>query len=767
MAVRPEDFGAVEAVEQKPTATPRPEDFGAKEESGVLGSVLELFTGSDRETEETKSLPEGVQIPFELSKRQAGAALGLLTTFDPVKQMSVLRDAYPDLTFSEDKKGNIIVDAGAYGGGKGLLNAPGVSLADLTRLGFQVAAFTPAGRLSAGAGALGGAAKVAAGSAATQAGMDVVGQALGATGEGESPGVQVADISVSDVAMAAAGGGVGEAVGRGLMRFMPALRRTEAMPIDGSVKKGAKSALDDIAAHEQQFGPTSREFQLRIFRDQGISDDIANMILDEVPPVKAAQAASAESEGLSREFRIPYTAGQRSGSPAQLQAEEAMRAGGSTPEAQQMAVSFKGTQDAAIEEAVKRYASQMSAGPMVSGTQEAAEVVTEGVQTAAARMDDAVKSAYEAVPKGTFMRPEGALSVAKGIRRSVRGLEFDTSLPQTSKALSDMGKMEKALKVLENNGARVPFRTVEQYRKKLNGYIRSAESPEDQRQVLLMKRALDDYVGQSVADGLLFGADDAAGVLRSVEDARAMRRMYAEMFEPQPSKTKAGVRDTDPAGQIINKMAELDPDAGDVAAALFGSGNLLGRKNSAELVRRLKSALGPDSQEFQAVKQAAFLRLFGVDKGQLTSQAAEGPVRISGTQALKSIQEAMEGRSKDMARELFDKDEIAGMVKLARAIKRAQPTPFNPSGTAGQANAQWRESLNKITQLLGFAGGPIQGALMTVGQKGVAEVSEANANALARQVFSGRPLQVVGQKLPGGAVGAPSIQQAQQSAQPQ
>lgn len=768
MAVRPEDFGATEVSPQAVT----PEQFGAQEDRGILQRVSDFFTGADRETAWTRANPVGAfTVPEStdiFDRKRLNVALGMMTSVDDDRRKAIIKENYPKAEFVEDEKGNVFVDLTKEGGHIGLLNPPGVDPRDLMQLGGMIAAFTPAGRLGAGAGWLAGALRVGAASGATQAALDVANQALGGTAEGEQPGVQLSDISLPDVALAALGGAGGEMIGRGLARLVPALRRAEAMPVDNSVKAAAKSALDDIAKYENQFGPSGRDFQLSVFRQQGISDDIANMILDEVPPVQAAEAAAREADQISREFRIPYSAGQRTGSPAQLQAEEAFRAGGSTAEAQQVARSFEQTQKAAIEEAVRRGATQAGSAPVIGSAIDAAETATSAVKSAAQQMDEAVKAAYDQVPKGTFFRPAAAQNMIRGIRKSVRDLEFDRTLPATQKALNDVSKMEKALSVLDKKNARVPFNVIEQYRRKLNGYMKGSDiSPTDQRQVLLMKQALDEYTDRAVADGLLFGADDAAGVLGKVENARALRRLYAETFEPQPSKTKAGVRDVDPAGRLINKMAELEPDAGEISSALFGSGSILGRKESAELVKRVGNAIGRDSPEFQQIKQAAFLKIFGVDKGQLVDAAREGPVRISGAQALRSLQEVIGGRSKGVAKELFSKEEIDGMVRLARAIKRAQPEPFNPSGTAGQINAQFREQAGKLMNMLGFTAGPIEGALINIAQKGVGEISDANATALARQVFSGRPLQVIGQRVPGGAVGAPAMQSATQATQQQ
>ena len=130
------------------------------EEKSIMESVGDMFTGADRETEQTQQLREITGAPelgglSEFSwegLKQLGsnftpeafkAAGGLLTTSDPKEQMKIIQSNYPNATFTPDNKGNVIVglDSGEY-----VLNAPGVSTSDLTNFIGQALAFTPAGR---------------------------------------------------------------------------------------------------------------------------------------------------------------------------------------------------------------------------------------------------------------------------------------------------------------------------------------------------------------------------------------------------------------------------------------------------------------------------------------------------------------------------------------------------------------------------------------------------------------------------------------------
>lgn len=730
----------VESAPKKPafdlaTAQPAPEP-------SVWETVKDLFTGASLETASTQTLPEGVQIPFELSGRQAKAALGTMATFDPKRQISILLENYPDLKFSEDEKGNIIVDATAYDGGIGVLNKPGVSLSDIIQMGGMVAAFTPAARVGQGAGLVGGAIRSGLASGATQAGLDVTSQALGGVGEGEQPGVQVGDINLTDVGLATFGGVVAEPVARGAARLFSAFRNVQQMPVDDSIKQVAQRVEQEVKNYTQQYGDVMPEEQvIALFEANGVQPDIARQLIAGAD-IEGAALASREAAGQqSQRFRIPYSEGQRTGSPSQLQFEESARMGGQGEGARLPAETLQRAQQAAIPQAVRTEAQKLSSQPLVSSSIEAAETAAGGVKTAAQDMYQAVQQAYEAVPKGTFFTTDGMLGITRGMRGAVRGAEYDRTLPKTAQALDDLNKMERALKVLKDKKVRVPFEQVESYRKKLMGYIRGADNQTDQMQLIQMKGAMDDYIDQAVADGLLFG-EGAEGTMDAIKNARALRRQYSELFEPQTAKTRAGVRDDDAAGRLINKMAELEPDPSDVVGALFGSGNAFGKQGSAQLASRMKEALGPDSPEWQQIRQAAFLRIFGMDKGQLSQSTKEGAVYISGQDALNRLQDIVGGRGKNLANALFTKEEVNNMIELARAIKRAQPAPFNPSGSGGMVGFQLRELMDKALTMMAFNEPMTTGALV-LAKKGEAAIDTREAAKLAQQAFSGRPLEII------------------------
>lgn len=157
------------------------------QEVEVEESVLpDMITGNDRQTEEIQGLREVTGAPelgglSEFSWegfKQLGsnftpeafkAAGGLLTTSNPQEQMQIIKANYPNAQFKPDSKGNVVVslDSGDY-----VLNAPGLSTSDVTKLIADIAAFTPAGRAASIPMAVGK-------NAATQAAIEGAGAATG------------------------------------------------------------------------------------------------------------------------------------------------------------------------------------------------------------------------------------------------------------------------------------------------------------------------------------------------------------------------------------------------------------------------------------------------------------------------------------------------------------------------------------------------------------------------------------------------------------
>ena len=160
----PSDSGMGNGQPIAPVAEPQ--------EQGFLDSVGEMFSGSDRETQATRDLPEigqGGLLAGEDEAKGAAITPALLTATNPQEMADILTNNFSNVGIQSDKQGNLFSTNNSTGA-RVVLNKPGLSQIDIVQ-GLGIAsAFTPAGRLA-------GAAKVAAGSGATSAGVEAL-QAL-------------------------------------------------------------------------------------------------------------------------------------------------------------------------------------------------------------------------------------------------------------------------------------------------------------------------------------------------------------------------------------------------------------------------------------------------------------------------------------------------------------------------------------------------------------------------------------------------------------
>jgi hypothetical protein len=142
-----------------PESAVAPEATAPQEGRGVLGmvgdvgrGVVEAVTGSGRETETIKALPEWTSMPElnSASFRSALTGLGtLLANPDEISQ--VVQANFPDTQVFQDEKGNYIFRSSLDG--RDYAIKPGMRVSDIPRVIGGIAAFTPAGRATTISGA--------------------------------------------------------------------------------------------------------------------------------------------------------------------------------------------------------------------------------------------------------------------------------------------------------------------------------------------------------------------------------------------------------------------------------------------------------------------------------------------------------------------------------------------------------------------------------------------------------------------------------------
>jgi hypothetical protein len=179
-----------------------PEDFQVgKTEFGLVDRAIAAVTGSERETEAIRGMPDWATMPElnTMSGRSFLAGLGTMAT-GPQETVQVIQRQFPGVQVRQDERGNFIMRSSIDG--KEYAIQPGFRMSDIPRAAGTALAFTPAGRATTITGGI-----LATG--ATQAGIETT-QAL--TG---------GEFNAKDVATAAVLGGAIPAAARVLPGIGP------------------------------------------------------------------------------------------------------------------------------------------------------------------------------------------------------------------------------------------------------------------------------------------------------------------------------------------------------------------------------------------------------------------------------------------------------------------------------------------------------------------------------------------------------------------
>ena len=120
----------------------QPIDVNIVEQPGITDKFFDLFTGELRQTEEIKGLPEVIGLDLGNFKDNAILKASLAITPNDEEKIAMIKNNFPEATFSTDNKENVIVDFGE--GKKGVLNAPGITAAGTGETALEIAAFLPA-----------------------------------------------------------------------------------------------------------------------------------------------------------------------------------------------------------------------------------------------------------------------------------------------------------------------------------------------------------------------------------------------------------------------------------------------------------------------------------------------------------------------------------------------------------------------------------------------------------------------------------------------
>jgi hypothetical protein len=680
----------------------------AQDDRGILAKTKDFFTGSDRETEQTKALPEFFDSEiFQGADVSTLKGLGLtaaaMVTLDPDELANIISSNVPEISKVQNKDGlgNVIPLLVNNNTRKAtIINRPGLSKMDGLQGVSMAAAFAPA-VASSSASAPAAMLQTGVKSAAVQGGIESA-QALSG-----------GEFNTADVVLAGVGGAAFEGIAQGFGRAWPHVKQ--------SIQAGKISR-----AVRQKFIKEAKNYGIP--EDQ-LTDDVIRSWADKID----------DRTGLEREFNTTLTKGQRSGDQAVLSAEDSFRSGIKGDKAQAAFLSEENKQLKNLTKSASVIQDDIARNsPSLATRNEAGAAIREGITNAEQLADDAIAQAYNQVGDAS-LTPDGFKGLLRATRKSVDSFEFPKEGNQASfKALlAEIKKAEKTINSaskLKNAKIKpVHIQKIESMRRAIGNWADSAANQTEKRNILQMKAAFDGYLDDAVIKGMFEGDTQSLQALRA---ARGTFRDYMEKFGSNVKTTRLG-KGKDQAGEFVKKIVLENPTDEQVINSLWATSGF-NKMAAANMAKRYKSILGKNSNEWNMVRQAAFDQL-------VAKKTVDGQMLVDGAKTFSNLEKATTQGS-SLLKELFTPDEMAKIKRFAALAKKTAPNLVksreNPSGTA-------QKYLKTLRNLLPF----VDGGYSLAGSGAIIFKGSRNARA-AKEAF--RPFSKVyqsGRLIEGAAIG--------------
>lgn len=438
-----------------------------------------------------------------------------------------------------------------------------------------------------------------------------------------------------------------------------------------------------------------------------------------------APAEAGRAAGLA-EFGIPAFRANVTGSADDFAALEGARRGGAYSTATQERVrTALSTQDDAMRLAADDIATKLGGGRVRADQFDAASATMAGLSKARDASRALAQTAYDDLSaSGAGISGKAVKNFGSTIRRAmeVAGERVDDAAAPN--AASAFKYLDDAFS--KSDTGAVPFMAIERARQRLVALKAAAYSGSNGADKFAMSSMIDAFDGQ--VDALMTRAM-TEGDAATIELAKNARKLWSEY-----SKTFTG---KGAASRFIQELVDVDASPDDAVRWLFSSGKLgTGRFNST-LAKGLKDVLGPDSEEWGMIRQAAFRQL---------TQKPEGTTQL-GPQALSGrISEFLNSpATRALSRELYTDQEVALMRRYAGALKSLAPPP----GAVNYSNTGYEIARNARSMLRGMgiiaggaAGGPVGSAAGTLAVSGAQRGSDWLAG---RALLSAAPSRSVPQ----------------------
>lgn len=610
-------------------------------------------------------------------------AIGLLSANDTQQAKDILTNNIPGAKIEQDKYGTDVVNIPNQG--KFYIDRPGLDWQDILHTAAQGVSYL-GGTMGAAApfkSLVGRAIGAGVGAGATSAGLDVA-----AMGAGSEQG-----INLPRAGRTAAGGALFE-LGTPLMSsIVRKLFSTGRIP---SVQV-ARQTLQEAGLNPQE-----------------LTDEAVNVFIKEARTAISPEAAGRFAEAQTLPVSVPLTRGQISGRASEQMFEDMAAKGAFGQGAETLMRGATERTEEALRANIPAIQQRLGGGVVAERGQGAA-MAQQALARQAEEAGKGVTQAYEAARGIQGQMPgEVATTMADDIGQSIADFiphaptarrEFQTLQKLTSKTPAASGLLDSAGNIIhaKKRALDTSIKDLFDWRRKVSTLANNAKDRTEAAALKKMVTQFDDSMDDAIKNSLMSGDEEAAAAWNK---AIALRRSKGAKFE---------------SGDLISDLVETEYKGGGLrlkvapeAASnyIFGASNtgFIGRPQLARELTRMKSILGPNSTEWNAIREEAFLRF-----AQQAEGGFQGAARtFSGAKLKKSIQD-IQAKNPEVWRQLFNESERKLINQFANVAARAT-TPVK--GGANFSNTA--VGLSRIAQGLNNA--------LFMGPKGKAIISRIFPN---------------------------------------
>ncbi|WP_444897890.1 hypothetical protein [Microbulbifer sp. SSSA005] len=185
-----------------------------------------------------------------------------------------------------------------------------------------------------------------------------------------------------------------------------------------------------------------------------------------------------------------------------------------------------------------------------------------------------------------------------------------------------------------------------------------ATAPGSADQALLgqVRRQYDSWLDEAVENGKFFGSPEQ---LDALKEARRLNRDYMQIVKGTHKDGKPTART-----RIINDVVNGRSTPEEVVNKIIGG---TGKKQGAAIVEDFKRLFGEDSPEFGALRQSAFMNIFGP----AFKVAEDGSLQLSKGSYINRLSDQLKNNESNL-RALFDESELRRWNKFAGELRKLQ-----------------------------------------------------------------------------------------------